>query len=287
MVMPPESLALWQGRPPGSPEPLPHTQLGFNDEGNGPQPFMLRGVSAPGFYVFRPARPSGDAVLILPGGSYNFLSIHAEGFAVARALSERGMTCFVLTYRLPLDGWARREDVPLQDAQRAMRMLRAFSAGFGFDPARLGVLGFSAGGHLAATLATCHGDPVYPAGDEADSLSARPAFAALLYPVIALTAHQPSLEALLGPSPAPGRLAARSPALRVGQDTSPCFLIHAMNDAGVPPDHSLEMIAALRRSRIRAELHLFQEGDHGFGLGEPGTPAGGWVDLFLAWLERL
>jgi acetyl esterase/lipase len=169
---------------------------------------------------------------------------------------------------------------------RAMRLIRAGSARFGIDPARVGVLGFSAGGHLAATLATRSGAVAYPAVNAIDRESAKPAFAALLYPVITMMppfAHEASREMLLGDAASRAERALWSPEHHVRPATPPMFLAAAADDPDVAPDNSLLMFAALRRERVEAELHLFEKGGHGFGLGSPGRPIASWPGLLRDW----
>lgn len=244
----------------------------------------------PRMMVYRPKRPNGAAILLIPGGGYRYSVLDKEGTEIALPFSRAGITCFVLLYRLPADGWAAGPDAPLQDAQRAMRIIRGRASGFGIDPQRIAVLGASAGGHLAATLSTGF-DRVIPApADPLDAVSARPDFSVLLYPVISLTephVHAGSRSELLGPSPTPERLAAYSPNLQVRADTPPAFLVHAYDDGAVPVGNSLLYAEALRAAKVPVEAHLFEEGGHGFGIRlAAGRPAAQWPDLFLAWGRR-
>ena len=248
------------------------------------------GITDPILTVFRPARPDGSALLIAPGGGYVRVVIDKEGFEAAQRFAAAGVTCFVLRYRLPADGWAAGPDAPLQDAQRALRLIRANAASYGVDPQRIGVLGFSAGGHVAASLAELHAKPVYAANDDADRVSARPDFAGLMYPVVTMDAgfaHPGSRTQLLGERPSPEIVRAYSRELTVGADTPPVFLVHALDDHTVPPQNSLALLAALRARDIPVEAHFFQEGDHGFGLRlAKGKPCATWPDLLLAWGRR-
>jgi acetyl esterase/lipase len=171
-----------------------------------------------------------------------------------------------------------------------MRLIRSRAAEFGIDPDRLASLGFSAGGHLNATLATDFASRVYAPVDAADELSARPFASALIYPVIAMEppyVHRGSRNLLLGDDPSAELIAARSPARRIGSETPPLFLAHALDDDAVPPENSLMVLEAMRAAKRPVEAHLFQEGRHAFGIGRPGTPSAQWPELFLAWLERL
>lgn len=283
-----ETLDLWPGSLPGGETAAPAYAATMNGP-MGERQLWVRGVARPSLAVYRPARPNGMGVIIIPGGGYEFISVQAEGIAVAERLNAEGITAFVLSYRLPAEGWTARPDVSLQDAQRAMRRVRS-DASLGVT-GRLGVLGFSAGGHLAAMVSTGWDDPVYVADDPADSLSARPDFAALIYPVIlteGVHAHAGSRDHLLGPSPAAALLAARSPLGRVRAEDPPTFLVHAMDDGLVPPANSVDYAAALSAAGVPVEMHLFDHGGHGFGLrGSPDSPGALWPGLLAAWLRRL
>lgn len=277
-----EIIPLWPGEPPNG---------GFVAPADRPDaiPNFVTGVAKPELRVFRPERPNGRILLSIPGGAYRFVSIANEGVDVASAMTARGYTVFVLVYRLPGEGWQQREDVPLQDAQRAVRLIRCRAADEGLDPDSLYAIGFSAGGHLAATLATGFAEPVYRAVDAADQLSARPRGVGLIYPVISHAAgvgHEESSRLLLGENPSTQLVARRSPALHVSDDTPPVFIMHAIDDDAVPVANSLLMLDALRAAGRPVEAHLFEEGGHGFGLGPPGLPVGSWLELFANWIER-
>lgn len=289
-VWPPKDvIPLWPDVPPGriAGFEVPATPTGWAG-GAWPAAFLRR-TAMPTLNVFRPAHPTGEALLVCPGGAYVFVSAAIEGVDVARVFNALGVTVFVLSYRLPGEGWQDRASVPLQDAQRAMRLIRARASAYGIRPERVGVLGFSAGGHLAATLAVDHAEPVYRPVDAADRQSARPAYAGLIYPVIFTAgplAHARSREELLGPSPSPEQAAHRSPDLRVSPATPPCFLAHAADDTTVPIDNSLAMYSALRTAKVLCEGHLFANGQHAFGIGRPDQPSGLWPQLFDHWVRR-
>jgi acetyl esterase/lipase len=287
---PAETVTLWPGKPPGALAVLPREEIVNRIATSGFQDRFVTGIGTPLMTVFRPKRPNGAAVLIAPGGGYIRVVIDKEGFEVAHRLAAAGITAFVLRYRLPPEGWAAPADVALQDAQRAMRLIRARAATWGVDPARVVAMGFSAGGHVAASLATGHARATYAPVDAADTLSARPDLSALLYPVIDMApplAHAGSRTALLGASPSPQAEAASSPHRHVTADTPPTFLVHAADDPSVPVDNTLNYLAALRAAKVRAEAHIFEEGGHGFGIYlARGKPAAAWPDLFLAWAAR-
>ena len=227
--------------------------------------------------------------MAIPGGGYGFLAIQNEGLHVAERFNADRTTVFVLSYRLPAEGWANRALVPLADAQRAMRLIRARAADFKIDPNRLGIVGFSAGGHLAADLSVSYDQPVYAPVDAADRLSAKPAFSGLIYPVATFQSftHGGSRDNLLGPNPPQALLHARSPELHVNSATPPSFVVHAFDDGLVPIDNSLAWIAAARAAKAPVEAHLLTEGGHGFGLHlPPSNPGSRWPDLFSLWMRR-
>jgi acetyl esterase/lipase len=250
----------------------------------------IRNVAVPQLRVFLPSQSHGAGVLVIPGGGYEFVSVGNEGVDIADRLNDLGYAVFVLTYRLPTEGWRNPAVVPLQDAQRAMRVIRARAKPLGVDTERLAVMGFSAGGHLAATLATAHERKVYDPVDATDRLSARPFAAALVYPVITMESpmtHAWSRQRLLGDAPTDALVAAWSAEQLVGAATPPCFLAHACDDEAVPVENSLWFVDAMRRAKRPVEAHLFQEGQHAFGVGRPGTPSASWIDLYVTWLRRL
>ncbi len=287
---PKEILHLWADRPPGAPATLPHEILTDRTPQSGFLDRFVTGTGDPTLTVFRPARPNGTAMLVAPGGSYIRVVVDKEGFEVARRLAAAGVTAFVLHYRLPGDGWTPRADAALQDAQRAMRLIRARAADYGIDPKRVGAIGFSAGGHLTASLATGFDRAIYAPMDAVDRLSARPDFVGLGYPVMDLSAplwHRGSADALLGPEATAETRAAYSPQRHVTAATPACFTFHAADDATVPVENSLAWFAALKAAKVPAELHVFEEGGHGFGIWlARGKPAAAWPDLFLAWAGR-
>jgi acetyl esterase/lipase len=248
---------------------------------------IVLGIARPRLVVFRPARPNGAAVLITPGGGYSWVVVDKEGYEMARWLAARGITAFVLFYRLPHEGWAAGPDVALADAQRAMRLIRHRAGDFRVDPARLCAMGFSAGGHVCADLLTRFAAPVYAPVDAADRLSARPDAAAPIYPVISMsapTAHAGSRRNLIGEAASPAMERAHSPHLNVPADAPPCFLLHAEDDTSVPVANTLMLREALRARGVPTEMHIFPDGGHGFGLRlARGKSVEHWPDLFNAW----
>lgn len=286
-----EVVRLWPGTPPGG--QAVHLGGKVSDMSTNPSEFhhrLITEIGTPTLTVFRPVKPDGSALLVIPGGAYTVVVFDNEGVDVARRLGAAGVTSFVLQYRLPAEGWTNPADVPLQDAQRAMRIIRAGASDFKIDPARVGVLGFSAGGHLAASLATRADAMVYERVDGADAQAARPAFAGLMYPVITMFegTHADSRLKLLGPAPSEEKLAAYSCERHVTQATPPSFLCMAADDDIVPyAPNGLAMFDALRAAKVPAELHVFQEGGHGFGIRmAKGRSPSIWPDLFLHWGYR-
>ena len=283
-----ERFPLWPGKPPGAPA-KPIVPNWTMNGAPASRELWIRGVPFPEVHVFRAPHPAGSSLLSFPGGGYEFLSVQNEGMDVAERFNAERTTVFVLTYRLPGEGWADRSLVPLQDAQRAMRLIRARAGEFRIDPARLGIIGFSAGGHLACDLAVSFDQPVYKPVDAADAQSARPAFAGLIYPVTTLGAetHGGSRDNLLGPNASAALIAARSPVLHVSSATPPSFVVAAFDDGTVPVDNSLDWIAACRRAKTSVEAHLLAQGGHGFGLHLPReNPGSLWPDLFALWMRQ-
>ena len=274
---PGEHIRLWPKRPPNAPARLPTPRLTLNGPADRRE-LWLTGVAEPSVSVFRPARPDGRALISIPGGGYKFLSIENEGLNVARTFTPLGFTVFVLSYRLPGEGWTEPQDVPLQDGQRAMRLIRANAASFGIDPAKIGVIGFSAGGLLAASLAAAWDDPVYSKVDAIDEVDARPDFAGLVYPVISGDRMR------VGTGPA-GRF---DPKRRLGAQTPPLFIVHALDDPIVPFSEPLDMLQAAREAHVPVEAHFLQQGGHGFGPSYLSTdlPGSRWPTLFDLWVQR-
>lgn len=228
---------------------------------------------------------NGTAVVVFPGGGYGHLAVGHEGDQVAEWLNAQGVAAFVVRYRL---GPTYAHPVMLQDAQRAIRLVRGRAAEWGVDPERIGVIGFSAGGHLASTTGTQFEADLPTVGDAVDALSPRPDFMMLIYPVITMQndfTHRGSRNNLLGESPDAARVWMMSSEARVTPQTPPTFLVHTTDDAGVPVENSLLMYTALRRAGVPVEMHIFETGRHGFGLG-PGDPVlSTWPDMAVRWMR--
>lgn len=284
-----DRIALWpQGMAPGD-KPLSQAQRIVERSSDPALPDRYTDhVSAPYLVAYRPARPNGSALLVIPGGGYQRVVLDKEGTALVPALVEQGgVTLFVLRYRLPGEGRTDRESA-LADAQRALRLIRHRANEWGLDPQRIGTMGFSAGGHLAARLGNGFDRNVYPHSDAIDAESARPDFQLLIYPVISMRGddvHAGSRDRLLGSAPSDELLQQYSMQLRVRADTPPTFLLHAADDEVVPVGNSLQFYDALRSAKVSSEMHLFPHGGHGFGTrGTVGLTTAAWPQLALSWM---
>lgn len=284
-----ERFPIWPGKAPGGETVHVQEVETLRRPDSGPDDGIFAHVITPTLTMLRPAKPNGAAMLFIPGGGYLRVAIGHEGYSLARRFAQAGYVCFVLLYRLPGDGWTAGPEAPLQDAQRALRLIRALAPKEKFDANRIGVMGFSAGGHLAAWLTSRAPAETYKPVDAADREPIKTALAAYIYPVIQMEGpfvHAGSRAQLLGAEPAPDRMRAYSLDQDVGAQTPPVFLAHALDDKAVLPENSLSMLAALRAKNIPAECHLFENGGHGFGLiPEPAAPAH-WPDLFLSFAKR-
>lgn len=243
----------------------------------------FRGVVRPFLDILHPAVPNGAAVILMPGGGYRHLAVDKEGYEPARWFAARGITTAVLVYRLPTEGWAGGGDVPLADAQRAVRLLRSGSLAATVAPNRIAVLGFSAGGHLATNLAARSDRLLPPASAAEQAISARPDLVGALYPATLLDqlgSALPPGEGLFGPA---GSVDEHLPHRHVPANPPPHILVHAEDDPLVGPEHSLALRAALRARGGTVSTHLYPAGGHGFGLRLPaGSPLAAWPEQFLA-----
>ncbi len=232
-----------------------------------------------------PAREGGvPAIVVCPGGGYAHLALGHEGRQIAAWLNGIGVTAAVLEYRHRGKGYGH--PAPLQDAQRALRTVRHHATDWGVDPERTGVLGFSAGGHLASSVTVHHDGGDAQAADPVDRRSCRPDFSVLCYPVVAFDqpfTHKGSQRNLLGAAPPAALVAEMSSERHVDATTPPTFLWHTSTDKVVPVENSLAFYAALRRAGVPCELHCFERGRHGVGLGK-GLAASAWPELCRAWL---
>lgn len=226
---------------------------------------------------------TGAAVVVFPGGGYSHLSEIKEGSDVAKWLNTMGISAFVLKYRL---GMRYHQPNPLLDAARSVRMVRSRAKEWGVDPHRVGILGFSAGGHLASTLGTHFDAGHADAKDEVDRASSRPDLMILVYPVITMGefTHNGSKLNLLGENPPAELIKLYSNELQVTKDTPPTFLAHSVADPGVPVENSLMFADALRKALVPFEMHLYEQGPHGFGLAPTNPVLASWTDRCADWL---
>ncbi len=229
-------------------------------------------------------KATGAAIVVLPGGGYSRLSDVKEGSAVAEWLNSLGISAFVLKYRL---GMRYHQPNQMLDAARALRTVRSRAGEWNLDEKRIGILGFSAGGHLASTLAT-HFDAGKPdAKDQIEKMSSRPDVQILIYPVITMgeLTHGGSKKNLLGENPSGDLIKNYSNETQVTPATPPAFLVHTMTDTAVPPENSLLYVAALRRAKVPFELHIYEQGPHGFGLGGTNPILASWAARCADWLS--
>lgn len=243
-------------------------------------------VTNPTLLVFLPPKEkaNGTAVIICPGGGYARLAASHEGIDVAKTFNEWGVAAFVLIYRLPSDSIMEQKEIgPLQDAQRAIQLVRLNAAKWKVNPKKVGIMGFSAGGHLASTAGT-HFDKAVIENKQHTSL--RPDFLVLLYPVISFTdslAHKGSRDNLIGKNPSEENIKYYSNELQVTKKTPPVFLVHARDDGTVKVRNSLTFYEKAQQHHVPAEIHLFEKGGHGFGMNNPTTPDK-WMDWLKTWM---
>jgi acetyl esterase/lipase len=275
-------LPLYTGSVPNSkPSKLQETSV---TENGGPR---VATVIQPTLTVFLPPRDkaNGTSVVICPGGGYARLAIGHEGYDVAKRLNEMGVAAFVVKYRLPNDQTQPDKSIaPLLDAQQALRLVREQASKYGLNPERIGLMGFSAGGHLAATAGTHFAKPV---GVNPGPVSVRPAFLMLIYPVISFSdslAHKGSRSNLLGDTPAADQVRLYSNELQVTAQTPPTFLVHAEDDKTVAVQNSIVFYQALHHHNVPAEMHLYPQGGHGFGMNNK-TTKDQWVERLQNWMD--
>lgn len=261
-----------------------------------PQPLWPQGAPGaigkesadiPTFTAFLPPadRATGAAVVVCPGGGYGTLALDHEGDQIVRWLNAHGVAGILLKYR---HAPRYRHPAPLQDAQRALRLTRAHAREWRIDPRKIGILGFSAGGHLASTAGTQFDAGKPDADDPVERQSCRPDFLILVYPVISLTApytHVGSRNNLLGKDAASEQIRSLSNELRVTPETPPTFLVHTSEDVAVPPQNSVAFYLALHAAKVPAELHIYEKGRHGVGLGAKVPGTADWPSRCIAWLR--
>jgi len=255
--------------------------------------FWIENVQKPAIEVFLPskANANGQAVLICPGGGYKGLAYDWEGTDIAKLLNSRGIAGIVLKYRLPESkSFTNSQEVPLQDAQRAIRLVRYHAKEWNFSPDKIGIMGFSAGGHLAATLGTHFNVKTSNINDTINKLGAKPNFMILVYPVISMNdniTHEGSKKALLGEDPKQSLVDYYSNELQVKSNTPPTFIIHATDDDSVPVENSIEFYKALKEKQIAVEMHIYPDGGHGFSLALNNKHLSTWPQRLFEWLQSL
>lgn len=287
LAAPPTDIPLWpEGVPPARRADAPAARGDLGPERQGPDG-RIANVSQPMLTIVPPAvdRPNGTAVILCPGGGYTFLSNAREGQQYAAWLSTLGVTTFILKSRL--QEWGH--PAPLQDVLRAIRLVRSRAAEFGVAPNRIGVMGSSAGGHLAASAGTLWDHADGRTGAALDAVNARPDFAVLVYPVITMTdpaAHAGSRQALLGGKPGAAELALLSLEQQVSAATPPTVLLHTQGDKAVPVQNSLMYFDALTRAGVPAELYVFEQGGHGIAMRDGLGTASAWPRRAEDWLRQ-
>ncbi len=286
MVQAQQELPLYGGQP--IPNARPGADVESVDTSSGqPVRYSFSKVSHPTLTVFLPmaGKGNGTAVVVCPGGGYTHLAMTHEGTDVAKWLNSLGITAFLLKYRLPSDETMVDKTIgPLQDAQRAIQLVRERAAEWSLDAGKVGILGFSAGGHLASTAGTHF---LQTTIDNPAQVSLRPDFMVLLYPVISFSdsiGHTGSRESLIGKHPDPALVLAYSNERQVTAQTPPTFIIHAEDDKTVPVLNSLNFYEALVRHGVRSELHVYPRGGHGWGLWNP-LSRDQWPDRLKEWME--
>ncbi len=279
-----EEILLWPGTPPGNGKVTGEEKTGTEGSGLG----AVSNITTPRMRVYRPATPNGAAVLVAGGGGYFRIQLKKESTPAAEWLAARGFTVFELIYRLPNDGWD--SSAPFMDAQRAMKVIRSRAGEFGIAPNKIGIMGFSAGGHLAGFTAYQPGRTLYEGKDRYEHVSARPDFAVLLFPVVTLRKPYDTTRTrreIVGDKATPAAEAAWSLDTYASKDAPPTIIFAAADDPTTPPGHGILLFQSLIGAGASAELHLFREGGHGWGLGTPDQVISQWPGLFAHWARSL
>jgi acetyl esterase/lipase len=277
-----EEIPLWPGKPPGEGSVTGPEKLGEAGAGFG----ALSNVSTPRMRVYRPATPNGAAVVVCGGGGYFRIQLWKESTPIARWLQQRGFTVFELIYRLPNDGWDA--SAPFMDAQRAIRIVRSRAAEFGVDPQQIGIMGFSAGGHLAGFTALQPQRKLYAGSDTYEKASAKPDFSVLLFPVVSLRKPYDTTRTrreIIGDSPTAEAENTWSLDTYASADAPPTIIFASADDKTAPPGHGIMLFEKLIAAGASAELHMFRDGGHGWGLGRPEQVLSQWPEMFVKWYE--
>lgn len=272
---PTATINVWPGKAPGEMKELP-PEVDVNKPTDKPvgdrKIIKLTNVSTPTLAIYQPppdGKPNGAALIICPGGGHNILAYDHEGTECAEYFAKLGVTCFVLKYRVPARSPDKRWIAAVQDAQRAVSLVRSKAADWKIDPQRVGILGFSAGGETAGLAAILHEQRQYEEVDAIDKVSARPDFAALIYPGGFTTREKPN---------------ELRDYVKVDAKTPPMFLVHAYDDP-VPVANSLLVAADCKKAGVNAELHIYASGGHGYGMRKTGHPVNSWTERCAQWLE--
>lgn len=278
-----EEIPLWPSKAPGKGSASGPERIGAEGAGYG----AVSNVSNPRMRVYRPNLSNGRAVLVIGGGGYFRIQLWKESTPAAKWLQLKGYTVFELIHRLPGDGWEAA--VPFMDAQRAMKVVRTRASEFGIRPDRIGIMGFSAGGHLAGFTALQPTRNLYAGSDRFEAVSARPDFAALLFPVVSLRRPFDTTRTrreIVGDKADDASAVAWSLDTYASKDAPPMILFSSADDRTTPPGHNFALFEALRKAGASAELHVFADGGHGWGLGTADQTLSQWPDQFEAWMER-
>lgn len=277
-----EEILLWPGTPPGRGGVTGPEKLGSEGAGFG----ALSNISTPRMRVYRPEKANGAAIVVCGGGGYFRIQLWKESTPTARWLQERGFTVFELLYRLPNDGWDA--SAPFIDAQRAMRIVRTKAIEFGIDPKQIGIMGFSAGGHLAGFTALQPQRPLYAGSDKYEKASARPDFSVLLFPVVSLRKPYDTTRTrreIIGNTPSTEAENAWSLDTYASADAPPTIIFASADDKTAPPGHGIMLFEKLNAAGASAELHMFRDGGHGWGLGRQEQVLSQWPDMFVKWFD--
>lgn len=281
---PREEIRLWPGTPPGNGNVTGPEVLGDKGGAFG----AVSNVSVPRMRVYRPAVSNGAAVLVAGGGGYFRIQLWKESAPAAEWLQAQGFTVFELIYRLPNDGWDA--SAPFMDAQRAMKIIRTRAGEFGVAPDKIGIMGFSAGGHLAGFTAYQPARALYAGADRYEAVSARPDFAVLLFPVVTLRKPYDTTRTrreIIGDNATAKAESEWSLDTYASKDAPPTIIFASADDQTTPPGHSILLFQTLTAAGASAELHMFRDGGHGWGLGKPEQVISQWPDLFAHWAQSL
>jgi acetyl esterase/lipase len=279
-----QEMPLYEGEIPNNKPNIEHQDKIVLENGG----FRVSNVTKPTLTRFNPTKPNGISVIICPGGGYGRLAFDHEGVEVAKSFNALGITAFVLKYRLPNEKTQVDKSLaPLQDAQQAIRLVRKNAEKWGLNAQKIGIMGFSAGGHLAATATTLFAMKADPS--VTDTTSVRPNFSILIYPVASFVeeiTHKGSRNNLIGEKPTAEKTQLFSNELQVTAQTPPTFLVHAADDGAVPVENSIRFYQACVKNKVPVEMHLYPKGGHGFGLNNK-TTEDKWFERLANWLKTL